>query len=296
MPWQIPVIFRILFGNCIAPILIKRITTLPSRTRNLFWQYFFTTVFSVATALILQTDVWNHDTLVVMIIGAFNAFACYCQWRAVDISLSKTSLFTQGDDLITMCLGYLFLCETHYLTPLLLIGILLCVGSALFFSTTKAQSDRSGTAGGTPKNLRLMTWVAMYSVIWGVAVFSMRYFALEDMSLPNYIVAWYTGSLIGAVVIRLFGGKKEAGQKLKAREVLKILPLSITIWVSLMAVYWANTLAPITVLQPIAQVSEMIFPTAIGLWIFNEAQMLRTKEKVIFACGFAGGVMIIFGF
>src|SRR3989344_9413055 len=111
MPWQVPVILRIVIGYLILPVLTKKIAKAPSRTRNLVWQYFLAAVFALIFAAIQGAELFQSRVLIVMLIGAFNAFACYCQWRAVDISLSKTSIATQWDDLITLGLGYLVLKE-----------------------------------------------------------------------------------------------------------------------------------------------------------------------------------------
>ena len=63
-----------------------------------------------------------------------------------------------------------------------------------------------------------------------------------------------------------------------------------------MSAYWAKMLAPITVVQPIFQVSEMIFPTLIGLWIFKEAKELNAWSRMAIVLGLAGGVTIALSF
>lgn len=293
MFWQIPVLCRIIFGYLIAPSLIKIIAGSPSRTRSLVWQYFFSAVFALTTALIIGADLWETRIIVVAVIGAFNAFACYCHWRAVDISLSKTSLFTQADDLTCLFLGYLILGEGKLISPFLGLGVILCVGSALLFAWQKSREVKSN--GQLPKG-DIWSWVILYSIIWGVAMFSMRYFALDGMALSSYIAAWYSGSLIGAFATFLLGGKKEAGQPLRSKQILRIIPLSLTIWLSLMSAYWAKMLAPITVVQPIFQVAEMIFPTIIGLWIFKEIKELSLISRVAIIIGLMGGMTLIFNY
>ena len=297
MYWQIPVMCRIIFGYMIAPALIKKIATAPSRTRALVWQYFFSAILALTVALIADANLLEKRMAAVAIIGAFNAFACYCHWRAVDISLSRTSLFTQADDLICLALGYIILGEGKFLSAWLGIGLILSLVSVFMFTFAKTRAPKANNAKRHErKKWTIGVWVMLYSIIWGVAIFSMRYFSLAGMSLPSYIAAWYSGSYIGALMVFLLGGKKEAGAPLKKAQILRVAPLSLVIWLSLMSAYWAKMLAPITVVQPIFQVSEMIFPTLIGLWIFKEAKELNAWSRMAIVLGLAGGVTIALSF
>lgn len=292
MPWQIPVILRVIFSYIIAPNLIKRITSAPSRTRSLVWQYFFAAVFALLIALISGTNFVGWQILTVAIIGAFNAFACYCHWRAVDISLSKTSLFTQADDLTCLLLGYLILSEGKLLNLSLGAGVVFCVGSGLLFVWEKSRV----TKNDKPFKRDIWLWVMLYSIIWGVAMFSMRYFSLKEMSLPAYVASWYGGSFCGACVVFALGGGKEAGKSLKKKQIGLILILAANILISLMLAYWAKMLAPLTVVQPIFQISEMILPTLIGLWIFKEAKVLSFVGYMAIIAGLIGGTTIILSY
>lgn len=287
-----PVVCRIIAGYMISPYLIKKITTEPSRTRSLVWQYSFTAVLALTVSAIVGANLWEPRVAAVAVIGAFNAFACYCQWRAANISLSKTSLFTQADDLTCLALGYIVLGEGKFLTWPLGLGLTLSIGSVLLFTFAKASSPPSNG----PQKWAIGRWVALYSVIWGIAMFSMRYYSLQGMSLPSYVAAWYGGSLVGAVIVFLLGGKKEAGEPLKRMQILQVAKLSSVIWISLMAAYWAKMLAPITVVQPIFQVSEMIFPTFIGLWIFKETRELNRLSYTAIILALAGGITIALSF
>ncbi|MCX6722594.1 MAG: hypothetical protein NT094_00825 [Candidatus Staskawiczbacteria bacterium] len=292
MPWQIPVFLSMLVGRVIAPIIIKNVASAPSRTRNLVWQYFFAALLASLTALISGDTFSIGQSLIVASIGFFNAFACYCQWRAINISLSKTSLFTQADDLICLLLGYAVLGEGKILNLYLIIGIILCLGSALLFVWQKPAKDK----GVTPNN-KIWLWIALYSIIWGVAIFSMRFFSSVDgMSLPAFAFSWYIGSLIGAGFVFLLGGKKEAGMPLKPRQIGKVSILAFIIWISLSISYWARSIAPLTIIQPIDQVAEMILPTIVGLWIFKESANLSRLSQIAILLGLTGGMIIVFGY
>jgi len=297
--WQSVVAASILSSYVLAPLFIKRVASLQSRTRNLVWQYFFAASFAFATSLAFGNGLNFFDirVAVVAVIGAFNAFACYCHWRAVDVSLSKTSLFTQADDLTCLLLGFIILGEGKFLSLLLALGVILSFGSVSMFTAAKSKSlSESDNKGQLLKKLGIFRWILLYSFIWGVALFSMRFFALGGMSLVSFIAAWYGGAFVGAVVVFCLGGKKEAGQPLQPEQVRQVFSLSLIIWMSLQLAFWARSLVPIVVIQPIAQVSEMILPTAIGLWVFKERKNLKLIEKLAFVVGILGSLTIIFSF
>ena len=292
MHWLIPIILTCLVGYILQPILSKKIADLKSRTRNLCWQYFFAAIFANGIALIGGFNYLEDPRVIaIVVIGIFNAFGCYCYWRAIAVSLSKTSLFTQADDLSAMALGFLILGEKQFLSSRLGIGITFAMVAVFLFAIANRQVN-----GAFPKKKGLAIWIALYSFIWGAAIFSMRYFALGGMPLLNYVAGWYSGALIGALIVFFLAGKTEAGQPLAMKDALRILPLSLTICASLMLGYWARTLAPLIVSQPIFQAAEMILPTAIGLWVFKEIKELNLLSRIAIAVGLAGGITIALSF
>ena len=225
-------------------------------------------------------------------IGFFNSFGAYCHWQAIKISLSKTSLFTQTDDIIGMSLGYWLLNETKYLNTGLIFGIILCLGAASLLISGES-------------NIRLIKYVAIYSIIWGIATFLERYFAITGISFSEFLVGWYGGTLVGISCILFFLKEEGLAIKVPKKEILSVGILAIAIWLSMFLGYWAAKLAPITVFQPIFMVSEAVLPTLIGLMVFKEIKSLRVKtfifhdrnytfplEKFAFLLGFAGIIAI----
>lgn len=283
--WQILVASRVVIGYCLGPILIKRITGLPSRTRRLTWQFGFCFVFSLMLGIATQESFLRLSLMPIFIFGIFNSFAAYCQWRAVDVSMSKNALFAQGDDLIALSLGYVLLNEAQVLNGILIAGILLCVVSAVAFSLM-------GNRGAEKTSSSIIPWVAVYSVIWGVGVFLMRYFAKEDVAFPSFITAWYGGSFLGAFFIGKLMGIQEAGARLDPKGMLGVGILAITVWTSLILNYLALGQAPITIVQPIFQVGEMVFPLIIGLWLFKESRQVTPPQKAVMVTGLAGVAII----
>ena len=296
MLWQIPMGIDVALHDVIAPALMKNQAKGGARTRRLVTMYCLIAFFALSAGLIMRgADLWSDHVLIVMVVGVFNAFAAYCRWRAVAISLSKTALFTWGDDLIAMGLSYVVLGEGRVVTLQLGIGITLSLAAIAFSSLMKARQEPSPESQQPPRS-RLGLWILLYSIIWGVANFSVRYCAADGMPLVSFVAAWYGGSLLGAVAIFVWGGEKEAGSALTRQEKFRIIPLALVVWLSLMTNYWARMWAPLLVTQPIYQISEMVFPTLIGFIKFREFKDLGPLDKTTFAVGFVGATIIILSF
>jgi len=178
--WQIPVMLRVITAHMAVPAMMKKLTARPSRTRQISLQ------FGIYTALSLVLFLFNNPNfgisfLLIFGIGIINCFACYAQWRAVDINLSKTALFTQADDIIALSLGYVFLGETKFLSNYtVLAGIIFCVCGALIFSLSRKSEKNQN------KSAQLLIWIAIYSLIWGTATFIMRYFAINNITISSF--------------------------------------------------------------------------------------------------------------
>jgi len=285
--------------------MVRKITRDGSLTRALVWQYFFLSSGAAVIALVFGINLTQTGLLWVAVIGFLNGFACYCQWRANAIHVSRTALLTQGDDLIALFLGYLVLREGQFLNIRLIIGILLSLGSIILFALFKEEDkdDKDKAKEGTVETESqygtyrdLVLWVALYSVIWGFAIFSRRYFALANMSLPTYVLIWYLGSYGGAIAMRVFLGKKGAGNPLRARQIFRVAVLAAVTGLSLTTAYWVSMVAPITVAQPMLQVSEMVLPTMIGLWIFKERKKMNRWTWSAIAVGLIGGITVAFSY
>ena len=298
MLWQIPVVSRVLTAHILAPYVFKKIVGLPGRTRRLVWQFGLAFVFSIVLAVVTKSPFTFIALLALGGVGVVNSIGAYCQWRAIDISQAKSSLFTQGDDLIALALGYWLLNETKLLNPMLAFGVTVAMVSAITFSWVAYKRRHENGSPVSWRNLAL--WIAAYSIIWGVAVFLMRHFALDGVSLSTFMVGWYGGSLIGALILLIVLGKKEAGTKLAwcgFSGIPGIALLTLAIWGSNLFNYAALQLAPLTVIVPIFQVTEMVFPTLIGLYVRNhkgerEVTTLRFAEKVIFGSALVGAIVI----
>jgi len=309
MPWQIPIISKIFLGNILLPILIKVITGLPSQKKNLWLQFAFCLLFSAITFFAIIA-VWGlkeiqspYLPLAVVFIGFLNSFACYCSWKAIDLSLGKTGLFTQLDDVIALTLGFVFLNEKKFINCYVLCGIVLCFCAALLFLSSK-QPNKSLSCS---LNKKLMGYVLGYSFIWGFAFAAQRYCAVKNLPPPLFLISWYIGSFLGASLLltplfKLVQGKpmeiiaderlKRWRKKFKRFRKITIAIMSFTVWLAMLCLYWGAELTPIIGYQPLYLVAEIIFPVLAGLLLFGEKKGLSKRERVAFVIGIAGSIII----
>lgn len=299
MFWQIPLMGKIIAAYIFWPILqkqllkdIKEKTYL--RTYLLLIQYLLCVFFSViflGCAFLLGFGEFRFGFPVMMmaILGIANSVAVYCQWRAMDISLSRTAILTQFDDFIAIALGYFLLDEHRFLTFGVGTGFCLCSFTAFLFMCPELRQR---------KNLQksVIFRVAVYSIIWGVNGYFDRKYALGGMAFSEFLVSWYGGSFVGSIIILavgLFSGQVPKVSIKEIRETAILMPLIASmVWFARLLGYWTVILAPIIASQPIFFVSEAVFPSLIGLYYFKEKDNLTMYEKVAFLTGILGSIII----
>ncbi len=291
MPWQLILSIQIVIGYIVSSILLKKLADLPQKNRRIAWQFFFCALFSIifVTFKITTGSTFHLSWLVLVAagLGIFNALANYFYWRAMNISLSKTSLFGRYDDLMAMALGFIFLGEIKFLNPGLLIGISVCLGASFLFITQKSR-----TKDKHESNITLFKWLLMTNLIWGTTIFFMRYFAVNGLPMPEYLFGWYGGSFLGAWLLVRIDKKEMSNGKFSIKEIRDVAILSATLWATMLLNYWAMQLAPLTVLSPINFISRIIFPMLVDFLIFKETTALTRLEKFAFLLGLVGAVTI----
>lgn len=295
MPWQIPVVLRVVIAYGVTSILFKYIVGLPSRTRRLRAQFLFCGMFAVAVLFASRTRLVPDIRFFLIVgLGFANSLAAYAQWRAVDLSLSRTALFTFMDDVISMALAAVFLAEHRIFTPLLGIGIVLCFAAAIVNARLESRAKASTETNRASR--RIFLWIGIYSLIWGVAGFAFRAAAVSGLPLPAFLVAWYGGAYLGSNIVMFLAGKKEMGASLTWRGIAAVSLLSLSVFLSLGLTYWVNMEAPVTVTQPIFQVAEMVIPALIGLYVFKEIKEYGGAKKLVFAIAFIGSLVVAFSY
>lgn len=299
MSWQWALLLRIIIGDIATPIILKKLAVLSEITKRFFGMYLWIILLAFPCYMLLgDLKVINLSFLLIVLVGFFQSFGTYCYWRAVEIHLTKSSIYTIFDDLIAMAIGYIFLNEIQYLNnPALITGIMLSVGSSVMFVFIREKSSAGENQNFISKSaLVFLGWTTGYNIFWGVGKSSLRIFALQDVSILNFVFAWYVGSFIGALALYCFVERRPPPIFKGTSGFLKIFPLAIVIILSLFLQYIASSMAPLTVVVPILQFAQMIFSCLIGLIIFKEGKKMTLFEKIALLIGLAGSMIITFSF
>ena len=297
--WQLFVGMRVLSAHILLPGIMKKVVGFPGKLRRLNYQFFICLLLSVVWVLLSPDDLTslNADYSWLLLIGFFNSLACYFQWRAVDLSLSKTAMFTQADDIITILMGMIFLHEYNLLNLGSYFGLAVIIVAAIILAVARKRHHGS--------NLSLIGYVAGYSLIWGVAIFFVRVFALREMPASIFVLGWYGGSWLGMMALNLIGGllshrsdffRRETQSESSPTQFFWLVVLSLLVWVSMALSFKVLEIAPLAVSQPIFFITEAIFPALIGFYLFHEIKQINARERRAFALGALGILIIAFSY
>ena len=293
IPWQLRFLLATCAGNILGPYLIKILAGRVSRIASLTLQYALIASVLGLVSLKFSLPAVSSELLLIAGLGVANSFACYAQWRAYDISLSRASTFASGHDLISLILGVLILGDKFPLTPSFLIGvslIMLAMGIMTYQRRTRARLiTGSGETSSTPIGI----WIAIYVVIWGVVGFLMRYFATNGLPPFSFGIAFYFGSFVGAVLLASFSVYRGYRFVFPARQdALIVGALSILVMISTLASFWTLAVAPLTIVKPLEQITGQIFPLLAGLILFGEHKQLNKATRCGIVIGATGGLLL----
>lgn len=293
MPWYVPVLLRIGAAYIAGPLLLKPLVDRYAQATLLLLQF----LGCLAVALPLA-GVWHQRQLDwrIVAVGFSNGLAAYCYYKAIALSLSRTALFAFWDDLLAMGLSYTLLHEGQFLNARLVLGIGVSLGAVLLFTVhSYSQQAQEPTTKRLP--MRLYLYAGAYSVILGLGLFFIRYLGVQGTALGTFLVNWYGGMVMAALLLVLSGADPaQAPFTLPWRVLPRLGGLSLVALVAMSGAYGAYRLAPQTVVQPLFLVGEMIAPALIGLYVFGERQALDRQERLYFVLGLAGGLLVALSF
>src|SRR3989338_1063569 len=177
--WLIPIVLRILLINAIYPVLLKGKIITKDIIQRFFLQYLFCSLISLACAVYLGQFVLGTTMFLLIGIGILNGVSAYADWRATEINLSSMSLFSFLDDVIAISLGFLILKETEFLNRQIGLGLLLCVLAIVLLSVGNYMKKHREGGSNTALPLKFFVYVFIFTSIWGVNAFFIRWFALK---------------------------------------------------------------------------------------------------------------------
>ena len=232
-------------------------------------------------------------------VGAANGFAAYCSWRAEQISVSLSAIFGFMDDVIAVSLGCIILNETKYLGTGISIGLALCASTTVLLAISNYCKKKTGEKHIAP---RFFLYVFGYTVIWGIATFLTKYWAIEDVPITTFAVSWYSGAFMMTLVIFIINKLRGLDAEIEnaAIPIKKTLAMTSVagafICGAIFLLYWALQLAPLTVVKPILFVAGLVPPMLVGIFLFKEKSQYKGAENAMLAQAVIGALFLAFSF
>lgn len=289
------VLLRVVVAYVFTQYVLKKVVGGNRRTERFLWQFIFTFIIAGVLTLMSGGSIIDQAFWNVVLIGFIAGGGTFFSWKAVHISQSRNALFTFWDDIIAMTLSFVVLHEGQFITAPIGIGMALSF-AALFGFIWYGRRQKNVRGELKPVPLVFYGYVAVYSVVWGLAIFGQRYWAFHEMPVPTFLLGWYTGTLIAAALVFLF--YKDGAEDQKSTAPLGLKDISATF---LLAVLILGSLGlasvsyqlPQTVVQPIYFVAEMIIPSLMGLFIFHERKQFARPEWFFFGLGAVGAFVVV---
>lgn len=296
MGWQTIVFVRLFIQYVIRSIILKKTAKTTSgmdMAEKNYWQFFFCFILSLLY-LSFSANKFSTAMLGMAALGILNSWAAYYNWLAIEKSLVQASVTAIGDDLIALLLGYIYLGELALLTKSLVVLLVLAITACVIFMFQQP--------GKKIADKKFLTWVATFSVIWGFAFFCMRYYGLQkEVSSAQFLVGWYGGSWVGAFLMVKFKKSKISWNRCRAAN-RELIALTTSAWISIFLLLWALKIAPLTFVQPINLIGEMMLPCFVGLYVLkfifpndeklHEQRHLSRQQKIILFIGFVTAIAI----
>ncbi len=297
--WYIPVLLKMLFGNVIAPVLIKKVSDGLNLPKKITVTFFFCFIISLIVVVKMGSFTVNSMTFAILGMGLANAAANYASWRAQAINLSKMSLFVWLQPAIAMTLSAIFLGEHKHLSSTMLVGIALNLGAIILTSYSDFKKKDGETKVDARKNREFYISVLTCSFLFGLANFLYKCLTVKDVPMGQFLPSWYFGSFVGGVCliwITSFRGtsKKIIGSEALTRMDYCFLALLGIIYVgNLGALYWSHFLAPQVVLFPLYVMGDKVIPILVGFVIFKEQKKYSRAQLAYLAIGVVGTLLIV---
>ena len=265
--------------------VLKHISDKLSIPKALLLQYLGAAVIVTIYAVISGNLEFSTAFYIVAVIGFFQVWNAYFQWKAYKYSLSKSVLLFPLAGVIAVVLAAIFLGENKIYDGWLIAGSALLFASAVLLSFQEFGK-------GEKVGLRWLLYATAAISIVGVVIFMLKKFANDDIPHETFLFYYYNASLLGASVIA-FIRRKEGGVILDKKAL--IIPVaSVGIVINLATTYWIFKLVEAGVIVPIMESLVAILTLAVGLFVFKEIKNVNKLHVVGFALGIIGAGLVIF--
>lgn len=270
-----------------APIVLKLVAGRLPKAQALSLQFLICAVLIWLFGLATGNFQPSSEMIIIATVGFVNAFGAFCQWQAIDLSMSKTYLLAPLAQILTVFLASTFLNEVAKWNIPLIMGITLSFLGVFVFVISRAGIKKEN------KNNNIKKWLFFVSamiIIFGTASFLMKVFSFS-VPRTSFLISWYTGAFLGSLSI-LYSSKQNFF-KYPGKTIFLVPLASLAILSYLATEYWAFELALASQVAPFQAVAGTFAPLLSGWFIFKERKGLSKKEMLAFATGIVGALLII---
>lgn len=286
LDWHIAVTLSIGFSVFVW-IMVKLIANKLPRSHAISLQFLICAILISLFNLAAGNFHFSKEAIVVIPIGVFVAFGNYCQWRAIEVSLNRTSIFSPLGDVLTVVLAGIFLSEFAEWNYGLAAGTILCF-LAIFLFLKGRNARKENQNGNNVKKWLLFMLGAI--IIFGTATFLMKVFS-ANIPCARFLMYWYVGTFIGSLFLFYF--EKQNPFRFPGKLIFVVPLISLGIMGNLAMVYWGFELAPASKVVPFRLVGVTFLPVLIGWFLFKEREGLSKNEMLAFLISVAGALLII---
>lgn len=281
--WQVALGLLIIINT--LSVLLTKIAAdkLPKKAVGIFYQYLFCLGLAILYALSSGKADVNSALILVAAVGFINATGNYFQWRAFELSLSKTVLFFPLMEIMAIGLAVIFLGEIKLWNAQLTLGAVLCFLAMWLF---RLNGGEKGIL-----NKKWLFYTAGMIAIFGLAGFLTKLFSFT-VSREIFLLGWYAGAFIGS--LPMLAMERVNPVKITKDQISAVFLLSLTIIGALFSLYWVYQLGgPVSLVLPLRGLFITLVPACIGLFIFKERAAFSKREWLGFVAGIIGVALVL---
>jgi len=284
MSWKIAAILMMLATCLVAWAMKKASDRTSQKTVGVFYQFFSAMSLAWLFYSFFETPKFDSFFWLVCLAGLVNSSGGLYQWKAYALSLSKTSLLFPLMGLFTALLGVIFLGEKNIWNAQMFIGIAFYVLAVFFLLKNDKQPP---VAGG-----QWLFYTVIMIFIFAGANFANKLFSLNDVSVPAFIIPWYTGSSIGALLLSV--KEKQNPLRVETKNLAFYGLVGALLIMTLSLGYLSFRLGgPVSQVVPLQGIALSVIPSVLGLYLFGESKNFSKREWLGFALGLTAAILIL---
>ena len=284
MSWKIAAILMMLATCLVAWAMKKASDRTSQKTVGVFYQFFSAMSLAWLFYSFFETPKFDSFFWLVCLAGLVNSSGGLYQWKAYALSLSKTSLLFPLMGLFTALLGVIFLGEKNVWNAQMFIGIAFYVLAVFFLLKNDEQPSVDGG--------QWLFYTVIMIFIFAGTNFATKLFSLNDVSVPAFIIPWYTGSSIGALLLSV--KEKQNPLRVETKNLAFYGLVGALLIMTLSLGYLSFRLGgPVSQVVPLQGIALSVIPSVLGLYLFGESKNFSKREWLGFALGLTAAILIL---